>query len=66
METWAIIMISLFGLSCIANIVGAIWNYRYYRDKNHRGYGNVCIMSACVYGFFCNSIWYTFLNIVLI
>lgn len=52
MGTCAIIITSLFGLSSIANIVGAIWNYRYYRDKNHRGYGDVCIASACVYVFF--------------
>lgn len=52
METCTIIIASLFGLSCIANIVGGIWNYRFYRDKNHRGHGDICIVSACVYGFF--------------
>ena len=49
MGTCEIIIISLFVLSCIANIVGAIWDYR---DKNHRGHRDICIASACVYGFF--------------
>lgn len=58
METCAIIMTSLFGLSCIANIVGAIWNYRYYRDKNHRGYGDVCIVSALNVGEYMPHLYY--------
>lgn len=52
MGTCEIIITSIFGLTCIASIIGAIWNYRYYRDKSHKGYGAICIVSACLYAFF--------------
>lgn len=52
MGTCGIIITSLFGIGCITNIIGAIWDYKFYRDKNHRGYRDICIASACVYGFF--------------
>lgn len=49
MGTCGIIITSLFGLACIASIIGAIWDYK---DKNHRGYRDICIVSACLYAFF--------------
>ena len=52
MGTCGIIITSLFGLLCIASIVYAIWEYRYYKDKNHSGYRDICIASACIYAFF--------------
>lgn len=51
METYAIILISILVVACIANIVGAILDYRY-RDKNYKGHIGLCIASACVYAFF--------------